>query len=166
MFSYWIERRAANGYIQNAAIHGGPAGGDTSYDVSPLSIYRRIVIKTILTCAMTQSNRSRLSRTPNATYTMATCSQSAAALKFTENRGHTYTTGISRESLASLDTVHQSALWVKGVLQLKTKYGNAGSASKNCFYVSFISLSWLPAFYHKFPLCNDVCGIVEGYNRM
>ncbi len=50
MFSYRRERRASNWYIQNAAKRGGPAGGDTSFDVSPHSMYRRIVIKTIPTC--------------------------------------------------------------------------------------------------------------------
>jgi hypothetical protein len=52
LLSYFIigERRAAISYFQNAARHGGPAGGDTSYDGLPHSIYRRILIKTILTC--------------------------------------------------------------------------------------------------------------------
>ncbi len=45
----WNVIRAANRYFQNAAIPEGPACGNTSYDVSPHSIYRRILVKTILT---------------------------------------------------------------------------------------------------------------------
>jgi hypothetical protein len=52
---------AANRYFQNAAIQEGPACGNTSYDVSPHSVYRRILVKTILTC-FSKNIRSFLSR--------------------------------------------------------------------------------------------------------
>jgi hypothetical protein len=49
-FNYLRERNAANQYLQDAAIEGGPAGGNTSYDESPHFKYRRIIKNSVPTC--------------------------------------------------------------------------------------------------------------------